>query len=76
MRGIIDRFEGGFAVVETDGGFVNIPREKLPAGAGEGSVLEIGPDGGASLDKKVTADREKMIRGMMDQLFDRSKGND
>ena len=76
MRGIIDRFEGGLAVIETDGGFVNIPKESLPAGATEGSVLEIGADGGASLDEAATADRERMIRGMMDKLFDRSKGNE
>ena len=41
MTGIIDRFEGGFAVVETDSGFVNIPTDSLPAGAGEGSRASI-----------------------------------
>ncbi len=75
MRGIIDRFEGGTAVVETDAGFVNIPKENLPAGAAEGSVLNIGP-GGANLDEAATADRKRMIRDMMDQLFEKSKGND
>lgn len=75
MRGIIDRFEGGLAVVETDGGFVNIPKGDLPDGAAEGSVLDIGTDGTASLDENAAADRERKIRGMMDQLFDQSKGN-
>ena len=41
MKGIIDRFEGEFAVVETDGGFVNVPKAKLPAEAKEGAVIDL-----------------------------------
>ena len=40
MKVTIDRFDGGFAVVETgDKKFVNLPDALVPAGAKEGSVL-------------------------------------
>jgi len=60
---IIDRFEGDFAVVETTNGFINIPREDLPANAGEGDVLTL------SLDKNETEARKDRIDGMMNSLF-------
>ena len=42
MKVIIDRFEGDFAVVETeDKSFVNFPRRLVPEGVREGSVLSI-----------------------------------
>ena len=36
---IIDRFEGGKAVIETDGGMKDIPRTQLPKEAKEGDVI-------------------------------------
>jgi len=60
---IIDRFEGEFAVVETDTGFVNIPRSDIPAAAKEGDVLELVIDG------TNTDARREYIDDMMDQLF-------
>jgi hypothetical protein len=60
---IIDRFEGDFAVVETDTGFINIPRAEIPVAAKEGDVLEL------VLDSKNTVKRKERIDGMMDQLF-------
>jgi len=60
---IIDRFEGDFAVVETDDGFVNIPRIDLPVGAQEGDVLTL------VLDKTGTENRKERIDGMMNKLF-------
>lgn len=66
MKGIIDRFEGEFAVVETDGEFVNVPKAKLPAEANEGAVIDLG---NFSVDNKAEAERTEKIRGMMDELF-------
>ena len=66
MKGIIDRFEGEFAVVETDKGFVNVPRAKLPAEAKEGAVIDLDS---FSVDNKAEAERTEKIRGMMDKLF-------
>jgi len=60
---IVERFEGDFAVVETDDGFVNIPRVDIPAGAREGDVLTLG------LDKAGTEARKERIDGMMNKLF-------
>ena len=60
---IIDRFEGDFAVVETENGFINIPRKDIPDGACEGDVLILG------IDKNDADERKKRINGMMDSLF-------
>ena len=60
---IIDRFEGDFAVVESDMGMMNIPRSELPTDAKEGDVLRI------SIDADGTKSRKQRISGMMDKLF-------
>ena len=60
---IIDRFEGEFAVVETNDGVVNIPRIDLPADTREGDVLVFG------VDKSGTAARKKSIERRMNKLF-------
>jgi hypothetical protein len=42
MNVIIDRFEGNFAVVETENKkMINLPKLLVPDGAAEGSVLSI-----------------------------------
>jgi hypothetical protein len=64
MNVIIDRFEGAYAVVELeDKQFVNMPRELLPAGAKEGSVISI------MIDQEETNKRRKGIEGLMNQLW-------
>ena len=60
---VIDRFEGDYAVVETNSGVVNIPRSELPKGAKEGDTLRI------SVDADDTEARKKRIDGMMNTLF-------
>ena len=60
---IIDRFEGEFAVVETNDGLINIPRIDLPADTREGDVLVMG------VDKSGTAARKKSIERRMNKLF-------
>ena len=60
---IIDRFEGDFAVVETDMGMMNIPKSELPTDAREGDVLRI------SVDADETQGRKQRISAMMDKLF-------
>ena len=67
---IIDRFEGGFAVCELDNGeMADIPRERLPADAKEGSVLkEI--DGALVLDAGEAERRRARIRALEDSLFE------
>ena len=60
---IIDRFEGEFAVVETNNGQINIPRIDIPADAREGDVILMG------VDKSGTAARKKSIERRMNKLF-------
>ncbi len=65
MNFTIDRFEGGFAVVESENGlFLNIPRELLPEDSAEGDVF--------SLTKNVTETeiRKKRIESLMNDLFE------
>ena len=60
---IIDRFEGNYAVVETDDGVILMPHTELPKGAKEGDCLRLTVDG------KGTSARKKRIEGMMNNLF-------
>jgi len=60
---IIDRFEGDFAVVETENAFINVPRKDIPSNANEGDVLKL------SIEKDETEKRKKNIDGMMNSLF-------
>ncbi len=61
---IIDRFEGEYAVCETQSlEFVNIPKKALPENAKEGDVLTVAIDGGE------TESRKKKIDGLMNSLF-------
>ena len=60
---IIDRFEGDFAVIETDNGMIDIPRSELPTGAKEGDVLRL------VIDTDGTESRKERIDGMMARLF-------
>lgn len=71
---IIDRIEEDFAVCQDDkGGYVNIPLNLLPEGAGEGTALrEI--DGGYILDSAYGAERRKVLENKMNRLFNRNKG--
>ncbi|CCO07654.1 DUF3006 domain-containing protein [Desulforamulus hydrothermalis] len=41
MKAVIDRFEGGWAVLEAEGQIMwNVPRQFLPPEAGEGDAIE------------------------------------
>lgn len=62
---IIDRFEGDFAVIETDNGMLNVPRSELPTGAKEGDILRL------VIDVDGTESRKERIDGMMERLFKR-----
>ena len=47
---IIDRFEEGYVVCETAGGFDAIPRKNLPPNAEEGSCIIVYHDGRIEVD--------------------------
>lgn len=61
---IIDRFEGDYAVCETENlEFVNIPKAALPSDAKEGDVISV------SIDESETDKRKERIEGLMNSLF-------
>ncbi|KAB3529079.1 DUF3006 domain-containing protein [Alkaliphilus serpentinus] len=67
-RGIIDRFEGVYAIVEIDGAFERIDMKKLPSNAKEGDVIIINPIS-ITLDKAETLKRRIKIKKLMEGLF-------
>ena len=70
---IIDRFESGYAVVETDSGMINIERGKLPENAAEGDVIE--PCGDAYVvNSAETDERRKIAASRLRKLM--GKNND
>lgn len=66
---IIDRFEGGFAVIEHGDEMLNIKRENLPDNAKPGDVLVI-IGGQYTVDKEQTDARRNEIRRLQNELFE------
>ena len=65
---IIDRFEGGKAVLETDLGMQAINRELLPADANEGDVV-IFESGIYFIDQQSTDERRKAMEEKLRRLL-------
>lgn len=77
MRGIIDRFEGDYAVVEIDElipnnrkRFIDIPKSKLPNGAKQGDCITIDENIAITIDKEETLKRKAKIEGLFEALFE------
>lgn len=64
---IIDRFEGGIAVIETDSGIMNISKNELPDGAKEGDIIEF-TDGLYVIDEEETKKRRESMADMFRKL--------
>ncbi|MBO7394592.1 MAG: DUF3006 domain-containing protein [Ruminococcus sp.] len=64
----IDRFEGDYAVLETDDGMVNIHRSHLPSSAREGDVI-VYSNGGYSVDREATDDLRAEVRDRLHKLL-------
>lgn len=71
MKGIVDRFEGSYAVVELEKkGNKNIPREWFPKGLKEGDCVIIDTKNKACvIDIEQTEERHKNIESLMADLF-------
>ncbi|MGN1467480.1 MAG: DUF3006 domain-containing protein [Ruminococcus sp.] len=70
MEYIIDRFEGGKAVLEEDEGkFKEVDKALLPENAQEGDCL-IFENGKYTLNKEKSAKLKEDIDNLMDELFD------
>ncbi|WIV11277.1 DUF3006 domain-containing protein [Proteiniborus sp. MB09-C3] len=69
MKGIIDRFEEDFAVVELeDETMKNIPKDLLPLEVKEGSVLIIDGDN-IYIDEEKTEERKRKADKLLEDLF-------
>lgn len=68
-KGIIDRFEGNFAVVEFEDRTEDIPKEILPNDCKVGDVLTIS-DNKITVDKAETLKRKEEINNLMNELFE------
>lgn len=68
-KGVIDRYEGDYAVVEFDGETEDILKSELPEEAKTGDTL-IFEDGTVRVDTADTAKRKKEIEDLMDELFE------
>ncbi|MEK4881400.1 MULTISPECIES: DUF3006 domain-containing protein [Paenibacillus] len=68
-KGIIDRFEGEYAVIEFDGKTEDVLRSELPAEVKPGDTL-IFKEGKIIIDTKATASRKEEIDSLMDELFE------
>ncbi len=67
-KGIIDRFEGDYAMIEVDAKIERIDRKLLPPSAKEGDSLII--DGtNITIDIKGTEERREQVKRLMDKLF-------
>lgn len=70
MKAIIDRFEGEYAVCESEeGSMFNLKRSKLPSGASEGDVILIDGDN-VSIDTNATKQRKEYIRKLADDIWE------
>lgn len=70
MKVIIDRFEGKYAVCETEEKkMMNIDKNLLPSEAKEGDVLDIEGDS-IRLDTEMTMKRKKDIRRLVDEIWE------
>lgn len=71
MKGVIDRFEGDYAVVELeDGKMKDIKKSLIPDDAKEGDILIINEKGINKIDKEETHKRKEEINSLMDELYE------
>ena len=80
-RWVVDRLEGGLAVVRTEnGGFVNLPRWILPAEAGEGTHFEVAAQASdrqtCTLTISVNPATERAMRAEAGAILQRLRGRD
>ena len=69
MKIIIDRFEGNFAVCETEENkFIDILKSDIPEGAKEGDILTK-TDNGYCIEKAETEEKREAIKNRMNRLF-------
>lgn len=67
---VIDRFEGSYAVCESDKGeIINIEKNKIPGDAVEGDVLRL-YDGEITIDRNETLKRKNEVDKLLKDLWE------
>jgi len=69
MKGIVERFEGAYVIIEIDGQTTDVPREQLDPEAQVGDVVIL-MNGIWKTDSDATDERAKKIKKMMDRLWE------
>lgn len=69
IKGIIDRFEEGFAVIEIEGITKDYPKNIFPKDAQVGDVVYITGDK-VTIDKSETKKLAKEIEGLMNEVWE------
>ncbi|MCM3570622.1 DUF3006 domain-containing protein [Neobacillus mesonae] len=69
MKGIIDRFEGKYAVVEINGVTKDFPKSIFPKAASVGDVVEINGDKVSVLEDE-TKKRRQEVEKLMNEVWD------
>jgi hypothetical protein len=70
MKGIIDRFEGEYAICEIEfGEIIKIDKHRLPEIAAEGDAIIIDGDN-ITIDREETLKRKEKIKKLMEELWE------
>lgn len=64
MKGIIDRFEGEYAVININDKHIDFPKELLPEGASEGDHLKITLE----IDQESTRASKERVESLLNKL--------
>ena len=68
VYGTVDRFEGDYAIIETDDGqIINIKKDLLPKNIEEGDVIDLE---NMIIDREETLRRKNNIQKLADELFE------
>lgn len=70
MKGIVDRIENGIAVVETDGGMVDIPSID---GLQDGDFVELADGKIISIDRAAAEQRRAKLQARLDRMMKKKK---
>ncbi|NIM47485.1 MAG: DUF3006 family protein [Candidatus Aenigmarchaeota archaeon] len=65
VEGVIDRFEEDLAVIKVDFGEIVWPKDKLPKGVGEGSVIHLK----INSDKEETENKEELAKSLLKEIL-------
>lgn len=69
---VIDRFEGEYAVIETENGMTAVERSRIPADAREGDVLRY-ENGSFVTDRETSAERRRAMGRKLRRLTHKDK---